>query len=255
MDLRLVLELRTGADVVREWAHLSCGGAFVRGVSVEANLTCVLVLIGPGGDQLELTGKTVYSAADGVGLQLDGFDGALREQVQGWMTWVSAAEPDKDEETEEEKEGEEAEPEEDAPVEVRNVFQGLRNLSIVDQLKVAREGDTHERMALERIYGKTVWEAILRNPRVTHPEVARIARMGALPRPLLDTICGNTAWLRSPEVRRALLFNLRLGADLIPKILRLLPRHELRLVPAQTAYPAPVREVARRMIKEMEKQT
>ena len=31
MDLRLVLELRTGADVAREWPHLSCGGAFVRG--------------------------------------------------------------------------------------------------------------------------------------------------------------------------------------------------------------------------------
>jgi hypothetical protein len=104
-------------------------------------------------------------------------------------------------------------------------------------------------MALERLYGKTVWEALLRNPRVTHPEVARIARMGALPRPLLELIVGNTAWLRSPEVRRALLSNLRLTPDMITRVLRLLPKHELRLVPQQTAYPHPVRDVARRILK------
>lgn len=145
----------------------------------------------------------------------------------------------------------EAEPVTEARDDVaRNVFERLRNLSVVDQLKIARGGEVHERMALERLYGKTVWEALLRNPRITHPEVARIARMGALPRTLLELIVGNTAWLRSPEVRRALLGNLRLTADMIPRVLRLMPKHELRVVPAQTAYPAAVRDVARRMLKE-----
>ena len=132
----------------------------------------------------------------------------------------------------------------------RNVFERLRHLTIVQQLKVAREGEVHERMALERMYGKTVWEAILRNPRCTHPEVARIAKMGALPRPMIELIVGNTAWLRSPEVRRALLSNPRLSPDQIPRILRLLPKHELKILPNQTAYPAAVRDVARRMLKD-----
>ena len=131
----------------------------------------------------------------------------------------------------------------------RNVFERLRNLSIVDQLKIARAGEVHERMALERLYGKTVWDALLRNPRVTHPEVARIARMGSLPRPLLELIVGNTAWLRSPEIRRALLANLRLTPDMIMRVLKFLPKHELRLVPQQTAYPNPVRDAARRILK------
>jgi hypothetical protein len=285
VDLRLVLELRTGADVAREWPHLSCGGAFVRGVQAPPNQRCVLVLIGPDGAQLELTGKTVYRSDDGVGVQLDDLDGARKEQVHGWLaigddldppttratpmpTVRFASEPPPealdtlgalDAPTEHdatppvEAPADQAEEELD-PV-ARNVFQGLRNLSVVEQLKIARDGEIHERMALERIYGKTVWEALLRNPRVTHPEVARIARMGALPRPLLDLIVGNTAWLRSPEVRRALLGNLRLGADQVPRILRLLPKHELRMVPAQSAYPSPVREAARRMIRELEKQT
>jgi len=132
----------------------------------------------------------------------------------------------------------------------RNVFERLRNLSIPDQMKMARAGEISERTALERMYGRTVWEALLRNPRITPHEVARIARMGALPRPLLELIVGTAAWLRVPEVRRALLANLRLTADMIPRVLRLLPKHELRLVPQQTAYPGAVRDAARRMLKE-----
>ena len=69
-------------------------------------------------------------------------------------------------------------------------------------------------------------------------------------RTLLELIVNNTAWLRAPEVRRALLGNLRLTADMIPRVLRLLPKHELRVVPQQTAYPAAVRDAARRMLKE-----
>jgi hypothetical protein len=126
----------------------------------------------------------------------------------------------------------------------------VRNLSMAEQLKLAHTGEQQERMLLERLYGKTVWEALLRNPRITAPEVARIARMGALPKPLLELIVGNSSWLGVPEVRRALLGNPRLAPEMIGRVLRLLPRHELKLVPAQLAYPAPVRDVARRMLKE-----
>lgn len=132
----------------------------------------------------------------------------------------------------------------------RSAREKLRNLPVAQQLRVAREGELNERIALERMYGKTVWEALLRNPRITHPEVARISRMGALPRPLIELIVGNTAWLRSPEVRRALLGNIRLTADMIPRILRLLPKHELKLVPSQSAYSLAVRDAARKLLKD-----
>jgi hypothetical protein len=65
-------------------------------------------------------------------------------------------------------------------------------------------------------------------------------------------IVGNTAWLRSPEVRRALLGNLRLTPDMIPRILRLLPKHELKLVPNQSAYALAVRDAARKLLKDQE---
>jgi len=126
----------------------------------------------------------------------------------------------------------------------------LRHLTLAQQIKLAHKGEVAERILLERMYGKTVWEALLRNPRVTGPEVARIARMGALPRPLIEIIVGNGGWLQIPEVRRALLSNPRLGTDQIIRVLRLLPKHELKIAATQTVYPAAVRDVARKLIRD-----
>jgi len=125
----------------------------------------------------------------------------------------------------------------------------LRGLTMVEQIRLAQHGDASERVLLERLYGKSVWEPLLRNPRITGPEVARIARMGALPRTLLEIIVGNGAWLQMADVRRALLSNPRLGADQIPRVLRLVPKHELKLAAIQTAYPHAVRDVAKRMLQ------
>jgi hypothetical protein len=104
-------------------------------------------------------------------------------------------------------------------------------------------------VVLERLYGKTVWEALLRNPRLTVPEVSRLARMGTMPRPLLELILGNPAWLQVPQVRRALLSNPRLSQDMVARVLALLPRDELKLVPQITAYPATVRMAAKALVK------
>jgi hypothetical protein len=131
-----------------------------------------------------------------------------------------------------------------------NVHERMRGLTLVQQLKYAHNGELAERVALERIYGKAVWEALLRNPRLTPPEVARISRMGTLPRPTIEQILGNGAWLAVPEIRRALLTNPRLGVDQVMRIVRLMTKPELKLTTTQTAYPAAVRECARKLLKE-----
>jgi hypothetical protein len=131
----------------------------------------------------------------------------------------------------------------------RHVHERLRGMTLVAQIKLAASGELHERIVLERLYGKNVWETLLRNPRLTPPEVSRIARYGSLPRVLLEIILGNATWLQVPEVRRALLANPRLGTDQILKVLRLTPRHELRLAAIQTAYPHAVRQAARLLLR------
>ena len=233
MELRFVVEMTTDEDVAREWStHLTHGAAFARAATAPRNQPCTIVLVCPRGRELELPGRTVWEGDGGVGVQLDGFDQALRDRIDAWLKEKDADDEEDDRE----------------PI-AKNVYERLRNLPIAQQLKMAREGELAERIALERLYGKTVWEALLRNPRITPPEIARIARMGQLPRPLLELIAGTTAWLRAPEVRRALLINPRLPADVSGRILRLLPKHELKLLPTQTAYPMSVRMAARTLLK------
>lgn len=130
-----------------------------------------------------------------------------------------------------------------------SVQERLRGLSVVEQLRVAREGTLTERVVLERIYGKTVWEALLRNSHLTVPEVSRLARMGTMPRPLLELIAGNPSWLQAPQVRRGLLSNPRLSAEMVQRVLAALPREELKAVPQNTAYPAGVRMAAKAMLR------
>ncbi len=125
----------------------------------------------------------------------------------------------------------------------------LRNLPPQERLKVAYGSVLDDRVLLERIYGPAVWDALLHNPKITVPEVARIARKGTLSKPLIDWICDNEAWIRQSIVRRALLANPRMSSDNALRVLRTLPQRELKLVPHQTAYPPAVRQAAQRLIK------
>ena len=130
----------------------------------------------------------------------------------------------------------------------RSPQERVRNLSLSDQQKVARRGELADRVALERLYGKAVWETLLNNSRLTPPEVLRISRMGSLPTPLIELIVNNRGWLASPQVRRALLANRRLTKDMLMTVLRATPKSELKLMNKQTAYPALVREAAAKLL-------
>ncbi len=259
----VVLELAGQAALARD---LAAGGVFVPGTTLAMNEECDLVLRG-GGQELRIAAQCVWVDGNGCGLQLVGCDGEMKQTIAAMAEGTNAlhlavgtdrptldlrlsTEPEP--EPEPELSEDDDDDDDDAPARkiARNIHERLRGLTLVQQLKVAQQGETAERIVLERMYGKNVWEALLRNPRVTSPEVSRIARMGALPRPMIELIVGNGAWLQIPEVRRALLSNTRLQTDQILRVLRLLPKHELKLAAMQTAYPVAVRDAAKRMIRD-----
>ncbi|MCE9576309.1 MAG: hypothetical protein K8W52_24390 [Deltaproteobacteria bacterium] len=277
------LRFQATADFDRHWRdHLSRGGAWLGGTQLAHDAACVLVLIGPAGAQLTVHARAVFVDASGTGLAIEQFSPAMRAQLEalrdggaptsatgpiaipptgpiaipptGPIAVTPTTQPiaiPGDDDDDDDADATRDDEDDDAPPRdpvARNVFERLRHLTLQEQYRVAREGETHERVALERMYGKSVWEPILRNPRVSHPEIARISRMGNLPRPLIEIIVANGGWLKSPEVRRSLLANPRLATDQALRILRLMTKQELKLVPLQTTYPAAVRDAARRML-------
>ena len=230
-------------------------GVFVADATLKLDEDCELV-VNAGHQVFVIPARVVFvDPARGAGLQLE-CDEGTRLQLAALATAPVPPSPSPEPEPEPEPEPA-SDPDPDPAADPdpgrkipRNVHERLRNLTLVQQLKIAHTGEQPERIVLERMYGKNVWEALLRNPRLTGPEVARIARMGNLPRPLIETIVGNGAWLQIPEVRRALLSNPRLAIDQALRILRLLPKHELKLAAQQTAYPHAVRDAARRMLRD-----
>jgi len=234
MRPRVVVTL-SAPDLERERPNLERGSVAGPGVAdLERGTFCDVELVFPSGQRLTVPARAVLATAATSAFAFDAFD---REALARHLA-VPAPAPAPAEE-------EEA-PAEAAPA---HVHERLRNLPVTEQLRIAREGTITERIVLERLYGKMVWETLLRNTRVSVPEVARLARMGTMPRPLLELIVGNPAWLKVPQIRRALLANPRLSQDMVLRVLQILPRDELQLVPQITAYPPAVRMAAKGMLK------
>jgi hypothetical protein len=233
---RVVLDLAEDAQLARD---LAAGGVFVPGCG-EPLLSELELAIRAGDEEVVVIARVVFVNESGAGCELV----ACRPEVKDRLVALAKASPEPALEEDEDAD-------EDVKRVARNIHERLRGLTLVQQIKAAQHGEVSERIVLERMYGKTVWEPLLRNPRVTAPEVARIARMGALPRPMLEVICTNGAWLQIPEIRRALLTNPRLSSDQAVRVLRLLPKHELKLAATQTSYPIGVRDVAKRLVRDL----
>lgn len=244
MTRRFELRFASVEDFARELeSNLGRGRTFVPGERATADRSaCIVVVRHPEtAVAVELAGEIVFAQAEGphVGVGIDLVDADLPARLA-----VFAAS-----ETEEPSEEPHSLP--PAPDSRRGitVHERVRKLAPAARDKLARTGNLSERTALERAFGASVWDALLENAQITGAEIARIAKNGMAPATMLSHIASNAGWLAKPEVRRALLSNTRLPSAQAERVLRALPAAELRLVPAQAAYPAGVRAHARRLLQ------
>ncbi len=183
----------------------------------------------------DLSGEVVWlepeGPAAGTGIELDPIGDDLMRQLQ--LTGV-ASEGDQD-----------VGP---ANATGRTAQERIRGLSVSEAQKMALKANVAERVALERRFGISVWDQLLKNNGLTAPEVAAIARNGNLPQPLIEVIVGNNVWLKNAQVQRALLSNPRLNGTALTRVLRALPKPELIRAPMQTSYPMRVRQAARKLM-------
>jgi hypothetical protein len=223
--------------------NLRKGRAFVVGASgLTERQACEVEIVHPASKAtLTVRAEAVWIKADepgsGVGVQFLERDD---EALAAFVASDAAAET----------EAGSSEPEQqDQSAPARNVHERVRQLSVREREQMARQGSLPERVALERAFGASLWEALLQNPQLTPPEVARICKNGGLPTPLLSVILANAGWISVPEVQRALLGNPRVRGPNLDRVLRALPRKELQRVAQLTSYSGPVRSAAQKMLK------
>ena len=253
--------------------NLSKFRSFVPGTfDVAEREVCELLVEHPKTKEiLPLTVEAVYVASHGVGVELVDRSEIGRKVLEefvyssdspeslGHISLIPPQKIEEDKVVEQSDDSHDTEPAEFASTEAqvrvspavappKNLQLRIRQLAVPQRQIMARTGTLPERVALERTFGASVWEALLSNGQLTGTEVAKIARNGQAPIPMLTQIVANQAWLAKSEVRRALLTSPRLSGPSLDSVLRAMPGAELKLVPKQTAYPAKVRAAATRLL-------
>jgi Tfp pilus assembly protein PilZ len=245
------------AALLRDFeANLQKGRAFVAGPSAlrERDPCCVVLVHPVTGEELALAAEAVWINPDpanpGTGVQLDT---SQRESLRHFIEASPSIAPElpADETLADELAPEPALDDELGPNSSgthRNLYDKMRSLSPLERNELARLATLPERVALERCFGGSVWEALLQNPQLTTREVARFAKSGSLPTNLVSLIVANRAWLADSAVQQALLANPRVGGAHLDRILRGLPQTEIVRISTHTSYRLQVRTAAKRLI-------
>jgi hypothetical protein len=115
------------------------------------------------------------------------------------------AEPGEDLEDELEEESEEEPLAEDEAYQSK--YQLAQSMGVGDKIKIALTGDKEWRSLLIKDSNKLVNSAVVKNPRITEPEVLTIAKSVVQNEEILRIICHNKEWIKNPSIRKALVLN------------------------------------------------
>ncbi|HLO24646.1 MAG TPA: hypothetical protein VK187_00935 [Geobacteraceae bacterium] len=119
---------------------------------------------------------------------------------------------DSEEEAHEEEPGEESE-------EALSKYKLLQLMSIGEKVKMAMLGDKEWRSLLIKDTNKIVSTAVIKNPRITEPEILAMAKSSELNEEIIRLICMNKDWIKVYPIRKALVEN---SKTMLPKALRFL---------------------------------
>jgi len=162
----------------------------------------------------------LYSSEEQVCLMLDGRGDILpatRELVDGKLKGFAAAaseeEPAPEDEmgeaepsateTNDEAPGEEKAEEE----EFKSKYQLAQTMGVGEKIKTALTGDKEWRSLLIKDSNKLVNGAVVKNPRITEPEILAIAKSVIQNDEIIRVICQNKDWVKNYEIRKALVLN------------------------------------------------
>lgn len=86
-------------------------------------------------------------------------------------------------------------------------FQLVQVMGIGEKIKMALTGDKEWRKILIKDANKLVSSGVLKNPRITEPEVLTILKSGIQNDEIMRLICSNKEWVKNYQIRKALIEN------------------------------------------------
>ena len=86
-------------------------------------------------------------------------------------------------------------------------YQLVQVMGIGEKIKMALTGDKEWRKILIKDANKLVSSGVLKNPRITEPEVLTILKSGVQNDEIMRLICANKEWVKNYQIRKALIEN------------------------------------------------
>lgn len=188
--------------------------------TVALNTTLLVTMRGPWGGEAFARATAVAHLPDAIALALDGEPEEQLARLLATAAPVQAeAEP-------------EAEPasDDESPEKRQNTWDRIRGLSQMEKLLLAIKAERSERALLLQDNDPRVLLSLLRNPRLTVDEVARLAKSSFLNFQIADVIAKTTQWMSSMDVRLALIRNPKTPPAMALQILPTLPESEVRSI-------------------------
>jgi hypothetical protein len=91
--------------------------------------------------------------------------------------------------------------------EYRSKYQMAQTMGVGEKIKMALTGDKEWRSLLIKDSNKLVNGAVVKNPRITEPEILTISKSVVQNDEILRVICHNKEWVKNYEIRKALVLN------------------------------------------------
>ena len=188
-------------------ANLSFGALRLPTTEGIAMDTVLLVTLrGPWGGEISVPAKVVAALPDGIALAIEANPDEMLARL--------LARPAVDE----------------LPEKSQNTWDRVRGLSQMEKILLAVKADRTERALLLQDNDPRVLLSVLRNPRLTVEEVARLAKSSFLTYQIADVIMKTAQWMGSLDVRLALIHNAKTPQAFSLRILPTLPDSEVRTI-------------------------
>ena len=130
----------------------------------------------------------------------------------------------------------------------QNTWDRIRALSQMEKLLLAVKAERSERTLLIQDNDPRVLLSLLRNPRLTVEEVARMAKSSFLNYQIADVIMKTAQWMASLDVRLGLIHNPKTPPAFALRILPSLPVQDVRAI-ARDGTSMPLKQAALRRLQ------
>lgn len=121
-------------------------------------------------------------------------------------------------------------------------------MEISEKIKMALIGDKEWRTLMLKDTVNLVSEAVLKNPRITEPEVLAVASSTAYNEEMLRIICRNREWLKNYKIRKALVQNCKTPLPTAIRLLTTLNEKDLGTLAKSKNIPTVLSTQARKMV-------